>query len=59
MPGVKEKQFKSPEHHYNRDYYETKKHQAFNKVMNETQKKKPQREWTKADQLFEDELWAS
>jgi hypothetical protein len=59
MPALKEKQFKSPEHNYNRDYYEMKKHQAFNSVLKETQKKKPQREWTIRDQEFEDALWAS
>ena len=58
MPGVKEQHYKSP--YYNKGlHHEMKKHQEFNKVMNETQKKKPQRKWTQADQLFEDELWAS
>ena len=55
MPGVKERQFKS--NHYKDDYREMKSHQEFNKVMNETQKKNKQREWTNFDQEFEEFLW--
>ena len=58
MPGRKEKQFKSPEYKSS-EYHEMKQYREFNKVMNETQKKKPQREWTIRDQEFEDGLWAS
>ena len=58
MPGLKEKQFKSPE--YKGDYHEMKRYEEFNKVMNETQKKKkPQRPWTNFDQEFEESLWDS
>jgi hypothetical protein len=58
MPGLKEKQFKSPEYKSS-EYHEMKQYQEFNKVMNETQKKKPQRPWTNFDQEFEEFLWDS
>jgi hypothetical protein len=38
-------------------HHEMKKHQQFNKVMNENQKKNKQREWTNFDQEFEEFLW--
>ena len=58
MPGLKEKQFKSPEYKSS-EYHEMKQYQEFNKVMNKTQKKKPQRPWTNFDQEFEESLWDS
>jgi hypothetical protein len=57
MPGLKEKHYKLPQ--YKGDYHEMKQHQEFNKVMNENQKKKPQRPWTNFDQEFEEFLWDS
>jgi hypothetical protein len=71
MPGIKEKQFYTEDYN-TRDYgtlmHEYEKHLQHNetirveKVKNskEWAKKKAQlRKWTEADQLFEDELWAS
>ena len=55
MPGLKEKQFKSPQ--YKDDYREMKHHQEFNKTMSNVTKKKQQREWTNFDQEFEEFLW--
>ena len=64
MPGIKEKQFYK-EDYKTRDYgtmmheYE-KHHESIKKNSKEWAKKKAQlRKWTEADQLFEDELWAS
>ena len=73
MPGVKERQFYKDDYKtlynsnkdshrqdmgYNKGlHHEMKKHQEFNKVMNENQKKNKQREWTNFDQEFEEFLW--
>jgi len=64
MPKVKERQFYK-EDYKTRDYgslmheYE-KHHEAMSANAKEWTKKKAQlRKWTEADQLFEDELWAS
>lgn len=55
VPGVKERQF------YKDDYknlYNSNKKMGYNKQTPNVVKK-PQRQWTQADQLFEDALWAS
>jgi len=65
MPDYKQKQF------YKDDYgtmmREYEKHLQFNEKMKEKkvknvkweEERKKLRKWTEADQLFEDELWAS
>ena len=70
MPGIKEKQFYK-EDYKTRDYgtmmHEYEKHLQHNEKMqvkkiknSQWEKKRAQlRKWTEADQLFEDELWAS
>jgi hypothetical protein len=70
MPGIKERQFYK-EDYKTRDYgtlmHEYEKHLQFNEKMKEKkvknvkweEERKKLRKWTEADQLFEDELWAS
>ena len=69
MPGIKEKQFYK-EDYKTRDYgtmmHEYEKHLQHNEKLQvkkvkekDWADKKKVRTWTEADQLFEDELWAS
>jgi hypothetical protein len=70
MPGIKEKQFYK-EDYKTRDYgsmmHEYEKHLQHNEKMKVKKARnieweegrKKLRKWTQADQLFEDELWAS
>ena len=70
MPGIKEKHYKSPEykssdygtmmHEYEKKLQHNEKMQVKKARNAEWEKKRAQlRKWTEADQLFEDELWAS
>ena len=69
MPGIKEKHYKSPEYKssdYGTMMHEYEKHLQHNEAMQvkkvknkEWADKRRVRPWTEADQLFEDELWAS
>ena len=66
MPSIKERQFYK-EDYKTRDYgtlmHEYEKHLQHEKAIQNskewTKKRAQLRKWTEADQLFEDELWAS